>query len=57
MSKESREIVDNLLLRRLVAREHWAFVFSLFWINQVMPKMVLELFVCWKKKCSMAQIC
>ena len=39
-----------MLLHCLFARELWAFIFVLFGVNWVVPKLVKELLLCWRRK-------
>lgn len=46
MCKNSEEILDHLLLHILVATELWDFIFVVFGMKWVLPKMVKGLFQC-----------
>jgi len=47
MCKKNGESMDHLLLHCEVARDLWSYIFSLFGIEWVMPRMVLELLTSW----------
>ena len=48
MCKVDEEIVDHLFLHCAMAQDLWDMVFSLFGIQWVMPKRVVELLACWQ---------
>ena len=50
MCKRSGKTTDHLLLHCPVTREMWNIVFSLFGINWVMPRGVVELLASWPSK-------
>ncbi len=47
MCKASGESTDHLLLHCPIATELWNLIFSLFGLQWVMPKGVMELLACW----------
>jgi hypothetical protein len=47
MCKKNEESMDHLLLHYEVAHDLWSYIFSLFGIEWVMPRMVLELLTSW----------
>jgi hypothetical protein len=47
MCKKNGESMNHLLLHCEVARELWSYIFILFGIEWVMPRMVLELLTSW----------
>jgi len=49
LCKRDRETVDHLLLHCDVATTLWNYVFSRFGMSWVMPRRVVDLFVCWWK--------
>jgi hypothetical protein len=48
MCKRSGELIDHLLLHCPIAQELWLLVFSLFRVQRVMPRGVMELLACCK---------
>lgn len=50
MCKRSGKTTDHLLVHCPVTREMWNIVFSLFGINWVMPRGVVELLASWPSK-------
>jgi hypothetical protein len=47
MRKNSGVTISHLFLHCSVAREIWTFILSIFGIQWVMPKGVMELLSCW----------
>jgi hypothetical protein len=47
MYKKSGESIDHLLLHCNIARDLWSYFFTLFEVEWVMPRRVLELLTSW----------
>jgi hypothetical protein len=47
MYKKSGESIEHLLLHYEVARNLWSYILTLFGVEWVMPRMVLELLTSW----------
>jgi hypothetical protein len=47
MCKKSGGSIEHLLLHCKVARDLWSYILTLFGVEWVMPRMVLELLACW----------
>jgi len=47
MCKKSGESIEHLLLHCEVARDLWSYILTLFGVEWVMPRMVLELLTSW----------
>uniref|UniRef100_A0A2N9IWR4 CHD3-type chromatin-remodeling factor PICKLE n=1 Tax=Fagus sylvatica TaxID=28930 RepID=A0A2N9IWR4_FAGSY len=56
MCKENDKSISHLLLPCSAAREIWNFIFSIFAIEWVMPKGVVDLLSCWGSGCRRAMI-
>ena len=50
MCKEDRETMNHLLVNCPVASDLWDVIFTLFEVQSVMPKGVIELLSCWKNQ-------
>jgi hypothetical protein len=48
MCKSSGETMDHLLLHCPIAQQLWTMVFSLFVVQWVMPKSVMDMLACWQ---------
>jgi hypothetical protein len=47
LCKKSRESIEHLLLHCEVARDLWSYILTLFGVEWVMPRMVMELLSSW----------
>jgi hypothetical protein len=47
MCKNSGESIEHLLLYCEVARDLWSYILTLFGVEWVMPRIVLELLISW----------
>ena len=48
MCKRNEESIDHLLLHCPIANELWAMIYSLFGVQWVMPKSVMDVMSCWE---------
>ena len=55
MCKADGESVDHLLLRCSYAKELWDLVFAIFGVHWVMPRRVIDLFMCWRRRLGSQQ--
>jgi hypothetical protein len=57
MCKVDGESVDHLFLHCSMARDLWDMVFSLFGIQWVMPRRVVDLLACWQGRLGQHRNC
>ncbi len=50
MCQSSGESIEHILLHCTVARDIWLFVFTLFGVPWVLPKMVVQMLSCWNER-------
>jgi hypothetical protein len=55
MCKRSEESVDHLLLHCEIAMALWNTFFSCIGLAWVMPRQVVDFFVCWRGSCGSLQ--
>jgi hypothetical protein len=56
MCKKSREYIEHLLLHCEVVCDLWSYIFTLFGVEWVMPRRVLDLLTSWGFRLGVVQL-